>query len=169
MDERIRAALYALDEEKIPYTLIEHGPAFTMELCAGIGSELGARHCKNLFLTNKHGNNVFLLLTDPDKPYRTSVVSKLLGSTRLSFASQEQLGSVLGAVQGSVSIMALVTDEARKAYSRGMLHIAIDSSLLSQERICVHPNADTATLVLETKDLLEFVRRRGFSVTVADI
>lgn len=157
-----------LEARAIPYALLRHAPASTMELCEGIGAELGARHCKNLFLSNKHGTNFFLFLMDPDKPYRTSVVSRLLGSTRLNFGSDEQLGSVLGARRGSVSIMALTGPKARRAYEEGRLHIAIDSSLLKNERICVHPNDDTATLVLRTQDLLGFVSGMGYEYSVIE-
>ena len=158
-----------LDAEGIEYRLIRHAPAYTMELCGGIGAEYGARHCKNLFLANKHGTGFFLLLMDPDKPYRTSEVSRLLGSTRLSFASAEQLESVLGAKQGSVSIMALTGERALRSYSEGILHVAIDASLLKNELICVHPNTDTATLVLRTGDMLGFVSRMGFEYSVLEM
>ena len=163
------APLRALDELGIHYVRIAHPPANTMELCEGIGGEYGARHCKNLFLTNRGGNNFFLLLMSPDKPYRTSDVSKKLGVSRLSFASAEQLKTVLGLAQGSVSVMGMVNDSAKAAYLEGRLHIAIDADLLERPSICVHPNTNTATLVLSTADLIRFLNELGYEYSALQI
>ncbi len=159
----------ALEKAGIGFIRLAHPEADTMEKCRGIGEEYGARHCKNLFLANKHGTNFFLLLMDPDKPYRTSEVSRKLGSTRLSFGTPEQLYAVLGLGPGSVSVMGLVNECARKAYDEGRLHIAIDGALLSRERICVHPNTGEATLVLATKDLIRFLESGGFEYAEVSI
>lgn len=161
-DENELRALEALDAFCVEYALIGHPAAETMELCRGIGEEYGARHCKNLFLTNRSGNNFHLLMMDADKPYRTSEVSRTLGVSRLSFASPEQLKAVLGLEPGSVTVMGLVNPSAREAYQNGALHIAVDEDLLSRERICVHPNTNTATVVVKTSELMGFIERLGY-------
>lgn len=163
------APIAALDALGIEYVRVSHPAASTMELCRGIGEAYGARHCKNLFLTNRSGNNFHLLLMDGDKPYRTSEVSKKLGVSRLSFGTAEQLESVLGLAPGSVSVMGLVNACAKKTYAEGALHIAIDSELLKRERICVHPNVNTATLVLRTEDLLRFLNELGYVYSEVEI
>ena len=169
IDERERLPLEKLTGHGVAFIRLTHPKASTMELCRGIGEEYGARHCKNLFLTNKHGNSFFLLLMEPDCSYRTSEVSKKLGSTRLSFGTDEQLCGTLGLVSGAVSIMGLVNPEAREAYEAGRLHIAIDSRLLRNERICVHPNVDTATLVVETGELLRFIAELGYEYSTVEM
>lgn len=152
-----RRALEALRAAGIEYRYIAHPQADTMELCRGIGMEFGAEHCKNLFLTNKRGDDFRLLLIHPDKPFRTSEVSRSLGVTRMSFASAEQLRAVMGLEAGSVTVMGLVNPSAKKAYSEGRLHIVIDEDLLKRERICVHPCHSGASLVIKTKDLLKLL------------
>ena len=169
MAESERKAIAAVESIGAWYLRLTHPAASTMELCRGIGEEYGARHCKNLFLANKAGNNFFLLLMDPDKPYRTSDVSKKLGSTRLSFGTAEQLSAVLGSAPGCVSVLALVNECAEKAYSEGRLHIAIDTALLSNERICVHPNTSGSTLVMRTEDVLKFIRSGGFEYITVEV
>lgn len=169
LSEKELAPLAALDEAGVSCIRIEHAPADTMELCQGIGAEYGAKHCKNLFLTNKRGDNFFLLMMDADTPYKTSDVSRKLGSTRLSFASPEQLRSVLGLEPGAVSVMGLVNECAKEAYKNGRLHLAIDSKLLSMERICVHPNVNTASLVISMRDLLRFLEHSGYDHTRVEI
>lgn len=159
----------ALERAGVGFIRITHEPAKTMELCRGIGAEHGARHCKNLFLTNKRGTRYFLLLMDPDKPYRTSEVSKKLGSSRLSFAGEEALSDVLGLHGGAVSIMGLTNPCAREAYESGLLRIAVDSDLMKWERICVHPNTETATLIIGTRELFRFITESGYEYTSVDI
>lgn len=159
----------ALEEAGIGYVRLTHPAADTMEKCVGIGAGLNARHCKNLFLTNRSGNRFCLLLMDADKPYRTSDVSKKLGLPRLSFASAEQLFEVMGLTQGSVTILGLVNDCAKRYYAEGKLKIAVDSELLTREKLCVHPNINTASLVISSKDLIRFLEYYGFEYTVTDV
>ena len=159
----------ALRKLGIDFVRLTHPAADTMELCEGIGAEYGARHCKNLFLTNRSGNNFHLLLMDADKPYRTSEVSRRLGVSRLSFGTAEQLKRVLGLEPGSVTVMGLVNGCAREAYESGALHIAIDRDLLARERICVHPNVNTATLVISCASLIKFIEGMGMSYTAVDV
>ena len=161
------AVCRALDELGIGFFLLTHPRANSMELCRGIGEEYGAKHCKNLFLTNRGGNVFRLLMMEADKPFRTSAVSRSLGVSRMSFASAEQLKEVLGLEPGCVSVMGLLNaGSSGKAYD---LSVAIDKDLLRKERICVHPNIDTATLVVNTRDVLKFIDLMGFSVTFIDI
>ena len=169
MCEGEHKAIEAVERIGAKYVRLTHPAASTMELCCGIGEEYGARHCKNLFLTNKSGKSFFLLLMDPDKPYRTSEVSRKLGSSRLSFGTAEQLHAVLGLEPGSVSVMGIVNDPAREAYARGALHIAVDTALLKNERICVHPNTNLSTLVMRTEDVLRFIEANGFEYTAVEV
>lgn len=161
--------LRELDGAGTEYVRLTHAAAETMELCRGIGAEYGAAHCKNLLLTDKHGRRFFLLMMEPEKPYRTSEVSRKLGSTRLSFASEEQLMSVLGLTPGSVSVLGLLNPCARAAYREGRLALAVDGELLKRERICVHPNINTATLVMNTGELFDLLQKEGIVPVIADI
>ena len=162
-------ALSELERLGVSFVRLTHPAAVTMELCRGIGAEYGAEHCKNLLLSNRSGNMFHLLLMDAEQPYRTSDVSKKLGVSRLSFASVQQLYSVLGLTPGCVSALGLLNDCAKQAYARGALRVAIDSDLLRREYLCVHPNVSTATLVVKTEDLLRLIASLGMEITQVDI
>ena len=85
-----RAVLAFLDERGIPYEYHEHEPAHSIDACLKmpfITEDITI--CRNIFLTNDRRSNYFLLLLKPLTPFRTSVVSKLLGSSRLSFGPVE--------------------------------------------------------------------------------
>ncbi|MBQ5488836.1 MAG: prolyl-tRNA synthetase associated domain-containing protein [Clostridia bacterium] len=161
--EKEREALLALDEMGIGYELIRHPAAASMEECAAIGAGTGARHCKNLFCTNKRGTEFWLIMIGMDKRFRTSVISKLLGSTRLSFAGEEQLETVLGLTEGSVSETGLNNDGERR------VHVAIDRDILAEEKMLIHPNINTASLVVKTADVLEFIKRLGYGPEIIEV
>ncbi|MBO4384623.1 MAG: prolyl-tRNA synthetase associated domain-containing protein [Clostridia bacterium] len=169
MDENESRAISELEAHGISCIRITHEPAVTMELCMGIGEEYGARHVKNLFLTNRSETRFCLLLMSAEKEFRTSAVSKAIGVSRLSFASEEKLNVVMGLVGGAVSVMGIVNDCARKAYSEGKLSVVFDADVLKREMICVHPNVPTSTLVLKTSDLVRFLEEKGVAYKVINI
>ena len=164
-----KTVLDVLEERGIEFIRLEHEAASTMELCRSIGAEYGARHCKNLFLTNRSENVFRLLLMEPDKAFRTSEISKKLGLSRMSFGSNELLMRVLGLEQGSVSVMGLVNESAVQACREGKLQVVIDKALLNWERICVHPNTNTASLVIRTTDIIKLLEEWGIPFTFIDI
>ncbi|MBR6006437.1 MAG: prolyl-tRNA synthetase associated domain-containing protein [Clostridia bacterium] len=163
IDEREKQVLAALDALGIEYERLGHPPAASMEECAAIGALMGADHCKNLFLTNKRGTEFHLVLIGSEKRFRTSVVSKLLGSTRLSFASPEQLHARLGLTEGSISVAGLLNDTERR------VHVAIDRDILSKEHMLIHPNINTASLRVRTADVRRFLDSLGYDWREIDI
>ncbi len=166
-EERLPALV--LRQEGIPFIRLTHPAAYSMELCRGVGSEYGACHCKNLFLANRSGTSFYLLLMDAEKPFRTSLVSRALGVSRLSFGTEEQLKRVLGLQAGSVSALGILNECAEEYRKAGALKIAVDSDLIARERICVHPNTNRATYVLETNDLVRLMTLRGFDLVSVNI
>ena len=78
-----------LDHLGVDYQRIDHEAAMTMEACAAIDEVLDATICKNLLLCNRQCTVFYLLLLPGDKPFKTSVLSKQIGSSRLSFAGAE--------------------------------------------------------------------------------
>ena len=139
-----------LDECGVSYEWLEHDRVFTMDDCAPIGEALGARHCKNLVLTNRQKSAFYLLLTD-DKPFRTAVFSKAMGVSRLSFVPGEMLLELLGVEPGSASPLALINDSARR------VNLAIDQSVLKWDRICLHPGDSTASVAMPLGDMLKII------------
>ncbi len=152
--------LHALD---IPFERFEHDPAMTMEDCAVFDAGRDAAHCKNLFLCNRQGTQFYLLLVVGDKPFKTKDVSKQLGVARLSFGTPEQLQSMLCLTPGSVTPMGLIHDNDRA------VHVLLDREVAQWNTVIVHPNVNTASIVLNTTDLLRFLQRRGNPVTYVDI
>lgn len=137
-----------LDRLGVEYAGVDHEHADTIEVCHEIESTLGAKICKNLFLTNRQQTEFYLLLMPGDKPFKTKLLSKQIGTARLSFASSEHMQELLDITPGSVSVLGLMNDGGR-------VHLVIDSDLLKDEFIGCHPCINTSTLRIRTADILE--------------
>ena len=138
-----------LDRLGIAYTRVDHEHADTIEACKEIEKLLGCEICKNLFLTNRQMTEVWLLLMPGEKPFKTKLLSKQIGSARLSFASAEQMLQYLDITPGSVSVLGLMNDREKK------VRLLIDRDLLSQESIGMHPCINTSSLRIRTADVME--------------
>ena len=121
----------------------------TMEACVQIDQAFGAEICKNLLLCNRQQTAFYLLLLPPDKPFRTSVLSKAIGSSRLSFASAEHMEAFLDITPGSLSVLGLMNDKEHR------VQLLIDEDLLRQSVFGCHPCINTSSLCFSTDDLMQ--------------
>ena len=138
-----------LDRLEIEYTRVDHEPAMTMEACVAVDAALGTVMCKNLLLCNRQCTDFYLLLMPGDKPFKTSVLSKQIGSSRLSFAGGEYMEEFLDITPGSLSVLGLMNDSGNR------VRLLIDNDLLAGESIGVHPCINTSSLGIRTADLME--------------
>lgn len=97
--------------------------------------------CKNIFLCNRQQTAFTLLLLKPHTPFRTSVVSKALGSSRLSFAPEDALPRLLHLTSGSVSPLGLYYDKTHA------IALAAEKAVLDTPRIAFHPCDNSATVI----------------------
>lgn len=138
-----------LDSLGIDYQRVDHPAAMTMEDCAAIDQVLQATTCKNLLLCNRQKTDFYLLLIPGDKAFKTSVFSKLIGSSRLSFADPEFMEAFLDITPGSLSVLGLANDRENR------VKLVIDRDVLAGEYIGFHPCINTATVRFTVKDLTE--------------
>lgn len=136
--------LSLLDINRIVYQRHVHQPAFSIEDCLRmpfIGKEITI--CKNILLCNRQQTEYFLMLLCPQTPFRTAVVSKALGVSRLSFAPKEALIKLLHVQAGSVSPLGLLYDTGRR------ITLCYEKAVQHTPCIAFHPCDNTATLVFE--------------------
>lgn len=137
-----------LDSLEVPYERIDHEAAMTMEACEAIDHALQATICKNLFLCNRQQTDFYLLMMPGDKPFKTKDLSAQIGSSRLSFATAEDMLRLLDITPGSVSVMGLMNDVENR------VSLLIDADVLNGEYFGCHPCVNTASLRIRTEDLL---------------
>ena len=138
-----------LDSLGISYDRVDHEEAMTMEVCAAIDEVLEATICKNLLLCNRQGTAFYLLMLPGNKVFKTSILSKQIGSSRLSFASSEAMEQFLDITPGSVSVMGLMNDHENR------VQLLMDKDVLKGEYIGCHPCINTSSLRFKTADLTQ--------------
>ena len=147
LDKEIRG-YDLLDSLGIEYQSIDHAETMTMEACAAVDAALEATICKNLLLCNRQQTQFYLLMMPGDKPFKTSELSKKIGSSRLSFAPGELMEQLVDITPGSLSVMGLMNDRENR------VQLLIDEEVLTGEYIGCHPCINTSSLRMKTEDLI---------------
>ena len=148
LDKEIRC-YDLLDNLNVPYQRIDHEATNTMEACAEVDEVLNATICKNLLLCNRQCTTFYLLMIPGEKHFKTSVFSKLIGSSRLSFADPKYMEEFLDITPGSVSVLGLMNDKENH------VQLVIDEDILKGDFFGCHPCINTSSLRIATKDLME--------------
>ncbi len=136
-----------LDQVGVEYWRVDHEPAFTMEACAEIDRVLGSMICKNLFLCNRQKTAFYLLMIPDGKTFKTKELSHQINSSRLSFATAEDMEKYLDIAPGAVSVMGLMNDK------NNVVKLLVDEDVMADEYLGCHPCVNTSSLKLRTKDV----------------
>ena len=153
-----------LDSLQVPYVRVDHDALPTIEACREVDQLLGTEICKNLFLRNAQKTDFYLLLMPGNKKFKTAVLSKQIGSARLSFGEAEFMESFLDITPGSVSVMGLMNDRENR------VRLLIDKDILEGEYFACHPCINTSSLRFRTSDLMEkILPALGHPHTVVDL
>ena len=148
LDKEIRC-YDLLDRLNVPYQRIDYEATMTMEACQAVDGVLDAAICKNLLLCNRQQTVFYLLMLPGDKAFKTSVLSKEIGSSRLSFAPGAFMEQFLDITPGSLSVLGLMNDRENR------VELLIDADILKSNFFGCHPCINTASLRIATKDLME--------------
>ncbi len=150
--EEVRAKL---DEMGIKYEVTEHDAVYTIEDMAKIPGMKISDVCKNLFLRDERGKRHFLVVLDEAKSADLKAIRAQIGSSRLSFASEERLMDNLGLIKGAVTPLGVLNDCSAN------VEVLMDSDLKSRKRLGVHPCDNTETLWLSCADIIKLIEKRG--------
>ncbi len=136
-----------LDSHGIPYECYEHDRAHTIEDCLQMPFiDENVTICKNILLCNRQKTDFYLMLLKPLTPFRTAVVSKALGVSRLSFATEDALEERLHLTSGSVSPLGLLFDPQHQ------IKLCCEAGICITPKIAFHP-CDNSMTVVFTQDV----------------
>ena len=138
-----------LDGLGVEYRRVDHEHADTIAACEQVESLLGCKICKNLFLTNRQQTDFYLLVMPGEKPFKTKLLSKQIGSARLSFAGPGHMERLLDITPGSVSVLGLMNDRERA------VRLLVDRDLLKEESFGCHPCINSSSLRFKTAELFD--------------
>lgn len=138
-----------LDGLGVEYRRVDHEHADTIAACEQVESLLGCKICKNLFLTNRQQTDFYLLVMPGEKPFKTKLLSKQIGSARLSFAGPGHMERLLDITPGSVSVLGLMNDRGKA------VRLLVDRDLLKEESFGCHPCINSSSLRFKTAELFD--------------
>ena len=143
-----------LRDRGVDFEIYEHEPITSVEESKQLGLPHKEAGTKNFFLRDKKKRNYFIITTKEDKPVDLKQVRAILGTTALSFASEEDLDRMLGIITGAVGPFAAFNDEEHK------VKVFIDAEY-KVGLMDAHPNDNGATMFLKADDVLRLLREFG--------
>ena len=154
MKEEVLGKLNALN---IEYKEITHDAVYTIEEMDALGKDYfeGAKICKNLFVRDQKGKRHFLVVLPEEKRAPLDVIATKIGSTRLSFASNERLMKYLKLTPGAVTPLSVINDE------ENAVEVILDEELKNESQVGVHPCVNTATVLLSMNDVEKYISSCG--------
>jgi len=150
-----------LDAHGVAHRTAWHEPVFRVGEGEDIKAGLPGGHSKNLFLKDAKGRLWLICALDRTVIDLKSLPTRI-GSARLSFGSPERLYDALGVRPGSVSLFALINDQARA------VSLVLDTALLDADPIHFHPLVNSATTAVSRSDLFRFLDILGVEPLIVD-
>ena len=152
-----------LHEQGIWHEITEHAAVYNMAELADIDIPYPEADAKNLFVRDDKKRNYYLITVKGDKRVDLKEFRQSNGTRALSFASAEDLMSIMGLIPGSVTPLGILNDKDLR------VTVYLDSDFLAGNLIGVHPNDNTATVWLKADDLIGIIKSHGNSVYVVKI
>lgn len=161
LQQKIYETFAGLD---IHFERVDNDPAITMEDCVLINERLDMKTVKTLFLCNRQQTNFYLFVTLDGKPFVTKDFSSALGISRVSFASEELLFSMLGTKIGATTVLSSIIDTENK------VRIVFDKEVLENEWYGCTDSTTTSYMKLKTSDVLEkYIPFTKHEITVIEV
>lgn len=141
-----------LTKHKINYKITEHEAVFNMDELGRVDVPYPGRDAKNLFVRDDKKQNYYMITVKGAKRVDLKQFKKDYGTRHLSFASADDLQDKLHLIPGAVTPLGLLNDETKQ------IKLFLDQDFLDDGGIIgVHPCDNTATVWLQTKDLINLI------------
>lgn len=153
-----------IKDKNIWYEITEHKAVFNMAELSQVEIPYPEYDAKNLFVRDDKKRNYYLITVKGDKRVDLKEFRKNNATRPLSFASEQDLMSIMNLVPGAVTPLGLLNDNELKVI------LYLDKEFLNDKQIIgVHPNDNTATLWLKVTDLIDIIKEHGNQVNIVEI
>ena len=151
-------ALDLLAALHIQYRRVDHPAIWTMD---DPNTPPGLPEVKNLLLKKKKSDQFYLYLTDNERVDFKILADELkISRSRLTFASEDELEQLLGVVSGMVTPLALMHDTKHE------VQVVVNRRLEKLPEISMHPNVNTATILVSWRDLIRVIEGTGHEAII---
>ncbi len=156
--------IYAfLERHGIPYRRYDHEAVYTCEQADRLAIPPGPARTKNLFLRDRKARRHILLSVGADRNVDIKALEEVLGARGLSFASPKRLWEFLRIEPGSVTILAVLNDAAKR------VEVVVDKDLWTRDALQCHPLVNTSTLVISRQDVERFLELTGHTPRIVKV
>lgn len=153
-----------LKEKNIWHEITEHRAVYNMDELSQVDIPYPEANGKNLFLRDDKKRNYYIITVKGDKRVDLKEFRKKNNTRPLSFASENDLMSIMNLIPGSVTPLGVLNDKETK------VKVFIDEDFVkSPGLIGIHPNDNTATVWLKTEDLIDIIKEHGNQVNLVQI
>ena len=153
-----------IKNKNIWYEITEHKAVFNMDELSEIEIPYPEYDAKNLFVRDDKKKNYYLITVKGNKRVDLKEFRNNNNTRPLSFASEQDLMSIMNLIAGSVTPLGLLNDNELK------IIFYLDKDFLNGKQIIgVHPNDNTATLWLKVTDLIDIIQEHGNQVNVVEL
>ncbi|MGF0039479.1 prolyl-tRNA synthetase associated domain-containing protein [Peptoniphilaceae bacterium SGI.131] len=153
-----------LNIKGISYEITEHEAAFNMSELKDLKLLYPECEAKNLFVRDDKKSKYYLITVKGDKRVDLKKFRNKNRTRPLSFASVDDLFSLMKLEAGSVTPLGLLNNADNK------IIFYIDKSFLEGEGLIgCHPNDNTATVWMKSTDLLDLISQHGNEIFIVEI
>ena len=153
-----------LKEKNIWHEITEHKAVFNMKELEDIDIPYPEVDGKNLFVRDDKKRNYYLITVKGDKKVNLKEFREKNNTRTLSFASENDLMSIMNLIAGSVTPFGLLNDKELK------VQFYIDKDFMTDSHLIgVHPNDNTATVWLKLEDLIDIIKEHGNQINIVEI
>ena len=147
----------------IEFKIVEHEPAYTTEEADKyIEGHEGVR-TKTMFICNKKKTNYYMIIMDDSKRLDMNKFKEIVSEKQMKMASEEALKEKLGIEPGMVSPFGLLNNDEKD------VKIYMDKQIITEEIMTFHPNDNTKTLFITTKDLFKYFENIGYEINIIEL
>ena len=158
--DKVKEYLNALG---IQFKIVEHEPAYTTEEADKyIEGHEGVR-TKTMFICNKKKTNYYMIIMDDSKRLDMNKFKEIVSGKQMKMASEEVLKEKLGIEPGMVSPFGLLNNDEKD------VKIYMDKQIITEEIMTFHPNDNTKTLFITTKDLFKYFENIGYEINIIEL
>lgn len=151
-----------LADHQVEFEITEHGAVFNMADLEAVKLPYPDADAKNLFVRDDKRRNYYLITVKGDKRVDLKDFRRKHELRPLTFCSAEELMDIMKLYPGAVTPLGLLNDEERKV--KFYLDEAFSTGLIG-----IHPNDNTATIWMQTADLVRIISEHGNNVEIVNL
>ena len=152
-----------LNSMGIQFKIVEHEPAYTTEEADKYIEGHDGVRTKTMFICNKKKTNYYMIIMDDTKRLDMNKFKEIVSEKQIKMASEEALKQKLGIEPGMVSPFGLLNNDEKD------VKIYMDKEIITEEIMTFHPNDNTKTLFITTKDLFKYIESIGYEINIIEL